>query len=145
MIRYAFIARNNQPFYSISTSYSQEIFVCKDSPLEDRVILKKKSKIYYRFLKRRSFLHRFSSKWLTYFKSFLKKKDIAPLHPWISMYLKSYWTMQHNIMFLSVQINATILVVGQSYDYLIGVAVIILKILRCSGLNRINYKINTPE
>lgn len=53
--------------------------------------------------------------------------------------------MQHNIIFLSFQINAAILVVGQSYDYLIGVAKTVLKILCCLELKPISYKIHAPE
>lgn len=53
--------------------------------------------------------------------------------------------MQHNIMFLSFQINATILLGGLLYDYLVGVNITVLKIICCSELNPINHKINAPE
>lgn len=155
MIRYDIIASNNQPFLSMSTSYSQKNLLVQGQPFKrvERVILKK-IKIYYRFLRRQTFLHRFPSKcFLNLLNRFLRKKTqplcIPSSRGWFLNInvLKKSWTMQHNIMFLSFQINATILFGGQSYDYmyLIGVAITVLKILCCSELNQINYKINAPE
>lgn len=47
MIRYDIIARNNQPFLSMSTSYSQKNLLVKEQPFKrvERVILKKNQNI----------------------------------------------------------------------------------------------------
>lgn len=77
MIRYDIIASNNQPFLSMSTSYSKKTFLCKDSPLKELKELFKKNQNILSFSEAPNISTSFPSKCLlNLLNRFLRKKTL---------------------------------------------------------------------